>query len=669
MSPKATTALQQLIIGRPLSNEAAPDQAISKKVGLAIFASDALSSVAYATQEILFVLVGAVVFLGGGADVERQVFGVSVPIAAAIAVLLLILTISYRQTIFAYPNGGGAYTVSRDNFGSTAGMVAAAALLTDYILTVSVSVSSGVAQIASAVPELLPHRAELGVAIVGVIMVINLRGVKESGAVFAVPTYAFIILMLLTMGIGAFQAATGTLQPVTDPPEMIHALHGAESLGLFLILRAFSSGCAALTGVEAISNGIQAFKQPRSRNAANTLLAMSGLLAVLFIGTTLFATAVHAVPSDNETVISQIARAVFGQGSILYLLVVAATTLILLLAANTSFSGFPLLGALAAQDGYVPRQLGVRGSRLVYTYGIFALAGASCALILIFNAEVTRLIPLYAIGVFMSFTLSQAGMVTRWLRSSRVKPGDAIETPGHTPLRYDKGWRWKMAINAVGATLTFIVMIVFAIAKFADGAWAIILLIPALVFAFYRTHQHYHDVARILSTKQEMSRPERQPMQTIILVDDVHRGTHRLVEFAKSIGQPWLAAHVAINPAKAAAVERKWHERIGEGELHILPSPYRRLTEPVVEFVLSRRDLSPTGFVQVIMGQLIMDTTQARILHANNALGIMAELQRHDRIVVTDVPYQLHGEDAAKFPQNVMGDSSLQLDVHGAHNA
>ncbi len=667
MAQTVTSSIKELVIGKPISNDDAQHQAISKKVGLAVFASDALSSVAYATQEILVVLVGAVVLVGTG------VFQLAIPISAAIALLLFILTISYRQTIFAYPDGGGAYTVSRDNFGPTAGMVAAAALLIDYVLTVSVSVSSGVAQLASAIPALLPFRAEVAIAIVIVVMIINLRGVKESGAVFAIPTYGFVILMLVTIGVGMFRAITNTLPAISDPPEMVEALHGVEALGLFLILKAFSSGCAALTGVEAISNGIQAFKEPRSRNAANTLLVMSGLLGVLFIGTTLLATATHAVPSDSETVISQIARTVFGRENIIYGLVVGATTLILIVAANTSFADFPRLSALAARDGYVPRQLGVRGSRLVFNYGIVALAGASCLLILIFNADVTRLIPLYAIGVFLSFTLSQAGMVTRWIRSSRLKPGEAIETPGHSPLLFDKGWRWKMAVNAVGATLTFIVMVVFAVVKFTDGAWAIVILIPLLVFMFYRIHRHYRDVARILSTKKNMGRPEKRRMITVVLVDDVHRGTHRLVEFAKSLGHPWVAAHVAMNPMKSQVVETKWHERIGEGELHILPSPYRQLTEPIVKFVLEKRDIDATGFVQVIMGQLIMDTPQARMLHANATLGIMAELQRHDRVVVTDVPYQLHGVDARNFPDNELGDGGAQLhlhpDTHGSHSA
>ena len=346
MIQSLSSSVKELVIGKPLSTDDAQHQAISKKVGLAVFASDALSSVAYASQEILVVLVGAVIFLGpqlagGIAEAERQVFPLAIPISAAIALLLLILTISYRQTIFAYPDGGGAYTVSRDNFGSTAGMIAAAALLIDYILTVAVSVSSGVAQIVSAFPVILPYRAEVAIVLVMLITVINLRGVKESGAVFAVPTYGFITLMLLTMGVGAFKALTGTLGTVPNPPELAHPLHGAETLGLFLILKAFSSGCAALTGVEAISNGIQAFKEPRSRNAANTLLVMSGLLGILFIGTTLLATATHAVPSETETVISQIAKTVFGQSTILYGALVFATTMILVVAANTAFADFP----------------------------------------------------------------------------------------------------------------------------------------------------------------------------------------------------------------------------------------------------------------------------------------------------------------------------------------
>jgi hypothetical protein len=347
-----------------------------------------------------------------------------------------------------------------------------------------------------------------------------------------------------------------------------------------------------------------------------------------------------------------------------------ATTMILVVAANTGFADFPRLTALAARDGYVPRQLGVRGSRLVFTTGIVALAGASCLLIFIFDAEVTRLIPLYAIGVFLSFTLSQSGMVVRWIRSSRLKPGESIETPGHTPLGYDKGWRWKIAINAIGAIMTFIVMIVFAIAKFSDGAWAIIFLIPLLVLIFWRTHKHYRDVARILSLHDASEPVEPRPIKTIILVDDVHRGTHQLVSFARSLGGSWIAVHIATDPRKSDLVQMKWHERIGTGELHIIQSPYRKLLEPIAELVERELEAMPSGFLHVIMGQLVMDTPQARFLHSNNALGIMERMQRYDRVVVTDVPYQLHASDAAGYPDvGAFGEYGGSRSADGMHSA
>ena len=412
------------LIGRPLATADAPHQTIGKLVGLAVFASDALSSTAYATQEILMVLALA----GIGA------FHFSVPIALAITALMVIVTISYQQTIHAYPGGGGAYIVARDNLGELPAQTAGAALLTDYILTVAVSISSGVAQITSAFPVLFPYRVEIAAGLVLFVMLVNLRGVKESGIAFAIPTYYFVIAMLLTVGIGLVRWATGSLGTVVAPPELEVALT-TQVVTPFLLLHALANGTSALTGIEAISNGITAFKEPRSRNAGITLIWMSSILGTLFLAITLLARQIGAIPSEAETVISQIARTVLGGPNIAYLGVIVGTALILILAANTAFADFPRLGALHAGDGFLPRQLTYRGSRLVYSRGIVALAVIAIALIVIFQASVTRLIPLYAIGVFLSFTLSQTGMARRWWKSGHLKPGDEVKEPGSV-LRY-----------------------------------------------------------------------------------------------------------------------------------------------------------------------------------------------------------------------------------------
>ncbi|TLN06387.1 amino acid permease, partial [bacterium] len=392
-------------------------QTIGKFIGLAVFSSDAMSSVAYAPQEMLIVLVAA-----GTAG-----FVYSIPLAVAIVILLAILTLSYEQTIHTYPNGGGAYIVSRDNLGEIPALVAAAALLTDYVLTVAVSISSGVAQVISAAPNLESYRVAIAVAMVILITVVNMRGVKESGSAFAIPSYFFVVMMVLTVGVGMFRyLVLGSLGQVVAPPQdLMHEV--IQPISIFLILKAFSSGTTALTGVEAISNGITAFKEPRSKNAGATLIMMACILGTLMLGITFLSHQTGVLPSEEETVISQLARTVFNDRGFLYLAAITSTTVILMLAANTAFAGFPWLAALTAQDGYLPRQLTYRGSRLVYSRGIIALAGVAILLIMIFSANVTRLIPLYAIGVFLSFTLSQAGMAYRWYKSGKVKPGEEVQ--------------------------------------------------------------------------------------------------------------------------------------------------------------------------------------------------------------------------------------------------
>ncbi len=659
MAKSLTESVRNVVIGHPLRTDDMAHQAISKKVGLAVFASDNLSSVAYATQEILVVLAGAAALVG------TQVFALSIPISIAIVGLLVLLAISYRQTIFAYPSGGGAYIVARDNLGEIPAQIAGAALLTDYILTVAVSVSSGMEQVASLIPALQPYRVVLALGAIAFMTVMNLRGVKESGSFFAILTYFFMGTMLLTLGVGLFRWATGTLGTVTSV-EALH--HVPEQLTLFLILRAFSSGCAAVTGVEAVSNGIQAFKEPKSKNAATTLLVMASLLGVMFIGTSMLAQAIQAVPSESQTIIFQIGDTVLGP---FVPVLVVATTLILILAANTAFNGFPLLAAIQAGDGFLPRQLTFRGTRLVYSTGIIVLAIAAGALIVVFNARTTALIPLYAIGVFMSFSLSQWGMVVHWLRGSKLKPGEERTTVfGH--LRHDKNWFGKLLINGLGGTISVLVMLIFAVTKFTSGAWITVILIPALVMLFLRVHRHYKHVARILSLGKRKVRPTPHPMKTIVLVDDVHFGTVRVVEFAKSLGRPWTAIHVDYNDRKTHLVQRKWQERIGEGEFLVLPSPFRRLTEPIKAYIQAELDKSPDAFVHVIMGQLVMDSPWAKALHSNNSLGIMQDLQSIDRVIVTDVPYQLHEADAAVAPENLPSDFEKMIehvDAHGEAHA
>jgi len=621
----------RILIGKPLETKDLPHQAISKPVGLAVFASDALSSTAYATEEILIILGLA----GGGA----ALLGLSIPISIAIAVLLAIVTISYRQTIYAYPSGGGAYIVARDNFGELPAQVAGAALLTDYILTVAVSISSGVAQITSAFPGLLPFKVDIAVGVIILMTIVNLRGVKESGRIFAVPTYFFLGMMFLTLIVGAIQYFTGNLGVVTDVEAIQNTV--LEPLGLFLILRAFSSGCTALTGIEAISNGITAFKKPRSHNAAVTLMWMSSILITLFLGITLVANQIHAVPSHTETVISQMARTIHGEGSIGYLLTVAGTALILLMAANTSYADFPRLAALQAGDGFLPRQLTYRGGRLVFSWGIVGLAILASLLVIIFQASTTNLIPLYAVGVFLSFTISQSGMVKRMWKTGKLKPGEKIQGLD-TTLEYDPHWRRHLAISAIGAVSTGIVMIVFAVTKFMTGAWFIVVLIPILVFIFFRIHKHYKDVAQALSWESAPPDTDPSPVETLILVDDVHAETVRLVNFAKSLKHRWRALHVGVNPEKVELVCEKWKKRIGEGELVVIPSPYRLLAEPIQGYIEQLQDENPGCFVHVIMGHLAMDTYWEQALHQNTAFIFNLALARMDRVVVTTVPYQIH---------------------------
>ena len=639
--------LSNLLIGRPLETRSLAHQVVSKKVGLAVFASDAISSTAYATEEILVILA-----LAG----SLSYLGLSLPIAMAIGLLLIIVTVSYRQTIFAYPNGGGAYIVARDNLGEVAAQIAGAALLTDYILTVAVSIPSGVAQIVSAFPDLAPFRVVIAVSVIAFMTVVNLRGVRESGTIFAVPTYFFLGMMFLTLGAGFFRWATGTLGTVTGVEFVAET---AAPLTLFLILRAFSSGSTALTGIEAISNGITAFKEPRSKNAARTLVVMSSLLIVLFLGITILSRHIQAIPSHQETIISQMARTVYGAGSIPYLLLIAGTALVLLMAANTSYADFPRLAALHAGDGFLPRQLTYRGGRLVFSWGIMTLALAASVLVIVMRASTTALIPLYAIGVFLSFTMSQTGMVVRMRKISKLKPGESIKGL-ETVLEYDPHWRLHMAISAIGAVATFVVMTIFAITKFASGAWFILLLVPALVFVFFRIHHHYKDVAEALSMeKNQKALVKTDRVITMLLIDGVHMGTMQMVNFAKSMGNPWHAVHVGVNQEKVAAAQTKWQKYIGEGELVIIPSPYRHLVAPIREYVIELLETNPDAIVHIVMGHLAMDSVLTQVLHQNSSLILNLGLTGLERVVITIVPLQVR-QNGGAVNRNLMTSDDLK---------
>jgi amino acid transporter len=508
---------------------------LSKIQALAVFSSDAISSVAYATEEILLVLL-----LAGMAAL-----GVSVPIALVIAGLLAIVAISYYQTIQGYPSGGGAYIVAYDNLGVWPGLVAAAALLIDYVLTVAVSVTAGVAAITSAYPALLEFRVELCLLAVGLITWANLRGVRESGTLFAIPTYGFILILVALIAVGLTRWMAGTLAPISA--QVLPAPEGgAQALTLFLVLRAFASGCTALTGVEAISNGIPAFRKPEAENAGKTLVAMAVLLGSMFLGISFLARVLTVVPLEHETVVSQIGRHVFGDGP-LYLALQVATTLILVLAANTSFADFPRLSAILARDRYLPRQLTSLGDRLVFANGIVALAALASALIVIFGGQTHRLIPLYAVGVFLSFTLSQAGMVRHW----RTRGG--------------QGWKWKAAVNGLGTVATSVVLVVIVAAKFTHGAWIVLLLVPVFVGMFHRIKRHYLTVAEQLSL--EGLTPERRERlaarkrhKVVVPVSGVHRGTLAAVRFARSLSTDVTAVMVDVEPQSTARVRDRWPE-------------------------------------------------------------------------------------------------------------
>lgn len=620
------------LFGTPLSSSAAPNETVGKLIGLAVFASDALSSTAYATQEILFVLAAA----GSAA------FGYAIPISIAIVVLISVVVVSYKQTIQAYPNGGGAYVVALENLGHIPAQIAAAALLTGYILTVSVSISSGVAQIVSAVPGLIDLRVEMALVLVLLVTVINLRGVRESGIAFAIPAYLFLGAVFLLIGVGVFRAGQGTLGVVVDPPELSASDSMFRTVLLFLLLHAFSSGTSALTGIEAIANGVTAFKAPSSRNASIVLTWMGVILAVLFLGITFLARSVNALPSEQETVVSQIARTVFNGEGFFYVLVISLTSVILVLAANTAFAGFPRLAAILAQDGYLPRQFSYLGSRLVFSKGIVGLGLLSGALIILFDASVSKLIPLYAIGVFLSFTFSQIGMARRWWQAGHLTPGDRNVSGHSSVLTYEKNYLVKMLINAFGALCTGMVTVVFGITNFVGGAWIVLVLIPILVVFFSAILRHYKNLARQLSLDDFHSLPVVSRYRVILPISGVHKGSLSGLRFARSLSADVTAVYISTDDEEARKIQNKW-DTWGEGtRLVIVKSPYRLLLEPLLEYIKALYQYRQHNEVfVVVMPQFVSSHWWTSLLHSQTAFLLRLSLLSYQGIAIIEVPYQV----------------------------
>jgi amino acid transporter len=602
--------LKRLIVGAPIPSRLAHHERFSKITGLAVLSSDALSSVAYATEEILRVLT-----IGGLAALSLVT-----PIGAVIATVMVVVVFSYRQTIHAYPSGGGAYIVAKDNLGRAPSLVAAASLLIDYVLTVSVSIAAGVAAITSAMPQWQPHAVALCLGFVLLLMLGNLRGIRESGNLFAGPTYFFIISMLTMIAVGAWRYVTGAIPPIAPAEQPLPP--GTTMLPLFLLLTAFSNGCTALTGVEAVSNGVPAFRPPESRNAAATLVAMAALAITMFIGITLLAHAYGIVPNDVETVVSQIARATFGGRGWPYYAVQAATMAILVLAANTAYADFPRLASIMARDRFLPRQFMNQGDRLAFSNGILILSVLASVLLVVFEGDTHALIPLYMIGVFVSFTLSQAGMVVHWRR-----------------LR-EAGWRSSAVINGFGAIVTGIVLIIVAITKTAEGAWIIILMIPVLVGIFEITRRHYDHVAAELTLRGWKLEPAGRHV-VIVPIGGLQRAVVKALRYARTLSPDVRAVYVELDPAATEPLRRQWAEWGQDVELVVLESPFRSLMEPLLDYIEDLQEIEPAAYVTVILPEFVPRRLWQHLLHNQHALLIKGALLFKPNVVVTSVPYHL----------------------------
>ncbi|MGC9496214.1 APC family permease [Streptomyces sp. WG7] len=652
---KLTDVPKRILIGRALRSDRLGETLLPKRIALPVFASDPLSSVAYAPGEVLLVLSIAGV----------SAYHFSPWIAVAVVVLMFTVVASYRQNVHAYPSGGGDYEVANTNLGPKAGLTVASALLVDYVLTVAVSISSGIENLGSAVPFVVEHKVLCAIAVILLLTLMNLRGVRESGTLFAIPTYVFVAGVFIMIAWGAFRGLVldDTMRSPTADYEIKPEHGGLAGFALvFLLLRAFSSGCAALTGVEAISNGVPAFRKPKSKNAGNTL-ALMGLLAVtMFCGIIALAAATDVRMSENPAtdlfhngvplgadyvqhpVISQVAEAVFGEGSFLFIVLAAATALVLFLAANTAYNGFPLLGSILAQDRYLPRQLHTRGDRLAFSNGIVLLAGAAMLLVFIYGADSTRLIQLYIVGVFVSFTLSQIGMVRHWNR--------------HLAAERDQAKRRRMirsrAINAFGAFFTGLVLVVVLATKFTHGAWVALLGMCIFFATMTAIRKHYDRVAEEIAAPEDpeeqsddIVRPSR--VHSVVLISKIHRPTLRALAYAKLMRSDTLEAlSVNVDPAETKALREEWERRGIAVPLKVLDSPYREITRPVIEYVKSLRKESPRDAVSVIIPEYVVGHWYEHLLHNQSALRLKGRLLFTPGVMVTSVPYQLQSSEAAK---------------------
>ncbi len=602
--------LKRLLVGLPLKTAQAAHERLSKRLALAIFCPNPLSSVAYATEEILLVLI-----LAGTVALSW-----SIPLSIAIVGLILMLNLSYRQIIYEYPEGGGAYVVAKSNIGELAGLTAAASLLIDYTLTVAVSTAAGIAALTSAWPSLFPYRVELGLGAMALIVVINLRGVRETGRFFAGPTYFALVALGVMILVGYARLLGGESVP-TSPAEMVSGT-AVEGLTFFLICRAFSAGCSAVTGMEVISNGVKAFRPPEPVNAATTMTVMSLILGCLFLGISGLAYYQGIAPKADETVVSQLARNIFGEGA-LYYIVQASTMMLLILAANSSFSGFPPLASMMARDGYMPHQMSGIGDRLVFSNGVIILGVMAGVLLLLFQGDTHALIPLYAIGVFISFTLSQAGMVLRW----RAKGGPH--------------WRKKLAVNGLGAITTGISTLIITGTKFTQGAWIVILLIPVLIVWFRSIQKHY----RAVSEQVALSRDHRPPMPrsniVVIPISGVNRAVIRAVDYARHRSADVRAVLVDIDPRDTARIEIQWAQWGCGVPLIVLPSPYRSILETLLDYVEQLLQKDQEGWVTVVLPEILPARWWQNILHNQRALMLKAALLFKERVVLTDVPFHL----------------------------
>lgn len=617
----AVKRVKHFLFGRPLPSERLEHERLNKKTALAVLSSDAISSVAYATDQILIVLA----VLGTAAAVNY-----AVPVSAVIVSLLILVGLSYRQTIFAYPNGGGSYTVAKENLGTGSGLLAAAALLTDYIMTVAVSIAGGIAAITSAYHSLIPHTVLLCLLSIAVLAIVNLRGVRESGAAFSVPTYVFVLMMVMLIAYGGYRALFGDastaasgvvrVDPVSLQQHGLGSAPAALALG-WLLIRGFAEGCAAMTGTEAISNGIMAFKQPAQKNAAITLGWMVAILAAFFLGTSLLARHYGVMPTTTDTVLSQLANHIFGRGAFYYVFQYS-TFAILVLAANTAFADFPRLSGILANDGYMPRQLAARGDRLAFSNGIIALGLIAALIVWLFRGQTNALIPLYAVGVFVCFTLSQAGMVVHWLRTR------------------EPGWKWKAALNGIGALATGIVSLLQVATKFIEGAWIVVLIIPLIIILLRKIHRHYVQFASEIEFRGQS--PMIPLHHTVIVpVNGITKATAGALVYASAISDEVVAAYIEVDERITEKMKADWEDWDIGIPLVVIPSPYRSVLRPLVEYVESLRMVLPGELVTVVVPEIVPKKWWEHLLHNKTAFYIRTAFLFKPNVVVTTVPFLL----------------------------